>query len=74
MSTDPQPAVGRKRGRSPKVFRCSGYGDCNMSFTRSEHLARHVRKHTGERPFKCSVCARMFSRMDNLRQHRHAVH
>lgn len=32
----------------PKLFRCTGYGDCDMVFTRAEHLARHARKHTGE--------------------------
>jgi len=26
-----------------KMFVCSGYGDCAMAFSRSEHLARHVR-------------------------------
>lgn len=36
------------RKSEPKVFRCTGFGDCNMVFTRSEHLARHARKHTGE--------------------------
>ncbi|KAG0233835.1 hypothetical protein BGW41_001367 [Actinomortierella wolfii] len=44
---------------------------CNMVFTRSEHLARHERKHTGEKPFKCIVanCTRTFSRYDNMIQH-----
>ena len=32
----------------PKLFQCKGFGDCHMVFTRSEHLARHTRKHTGE--------------------------
>ena len=26
-----------------KMFRCVGYGDCSKVFTRSEHLARHIR-------------------------------
>ncbi|KAG2178825.1 hypothetical protein INT43_001671 [Umbelopsis isabellina] len=57
--------------RKPKLFRCTGYGNCNMVFTRSEHLARHARKHTGEKPFQCVVpgCGRMFSRFDNMMQH-----
>ncbi|KAF9107345.1 hypothetical protein BGX29_006553 [Mortierella sp. GBA35] len=54
-----------------KLFQCTGFGDCRMVFTRSEHLARHARKHTGEKPFKCVVdgCSRMFSRFDNMVQH-----
>jgi hypothetical protein len=37
---------GRRRSSTrtgPKLFKCTGYGDCNMVFTRSEHLARHER-------------------------------
>lgn len=58
---------------SSVVFQCCGFGDCRMVFTRSEHLARHVRKHTGERPFQCH-CQKSFSRLDNLRQHCQTVH
>lgn len=54
-------------------FYCTDYPPCNLSFTRSEHLARHIRKHTGERPFQCH-CSRRFSRLDNLRQHAQTVH
>ncbi|KAF9261845.1 hypothetical protein L218DRAFT_474829 [Marasmius fiardii PR-910] len=56
-----------------KTFQCRGYGECRMVFSRSEHLARHIRKHTGERPFTCH-CGKQFSRLDNLRQHAQTVH
>lgn len=26
-----------------KMFQCKGFGNCRMSFSRSEHLARHIR-------------------------------
>ncbi|EJD06179.1 uncharacterized protein FOMMEDRAFT_153579 [Fomitiporia mediterranea MF3/22] len=63
----------RYRAAPAKTFQCRGYGDCHMVFSRSEHLARHVRKHTGERPFTCH-CGKQFSRLDNLRQHAQTVH
>ncbi|CAO3681194.1 unnamed protein product [Rhizopus stolonifer] len=65
------PTLRRSRSTKPKLFHCTGYGDCHMVFTRSEHLARHTRKHTGEKPFKCVVpgCTRKFSRFDNMMQH-----
>ncbi|KAG0701042.1 hypothetical protein DFH29DRAFT_928735 [Suillus ampliporus] len=58
----------RYRPAPAKTFQCRGYGECRMVFSRSEHLARHIRKHTGERPFTCH-CSKQFSRLDNLRQH-----
>lgn len=74
-------ATGERRGKATlgtsgngtAVFQCQGFGDCRMVFTRSEHLARHIRKHTGERPFQCH-CQKSFSRLDNLRQHCQTVH
>ncbi|GLB45854.1 putative zinc finger, C2H2 type [Lyophyllum shimeji] len=72
----PGPVAGvnkRYRPAPAKTFQCRGYGDCRMVFSRSEHLARHIRKHTGERPFTCH-CGKQFSRLDNLRQHAQTVH
>ncbi|KAG0231272.1 hypothetical protein BGW42_000326 [Actinomortierella wolfii] len=69
---DPAAPIGVTiKGAKGKLFQCTGFGDCRMVFTRSEHLARHARKHTGEKPFKCVVegCNRMFSRFDNMVQH-----
>lgn len=64
----------KRRSTKGRVFQCTGFPGCNMSFTRSEHLARHKRKHTGERPFTCPYCLKNFSRLDNLRQHKQTVH
>ncbi|KAI1183764.1 hypothetical protein F5B17DRAFT_111729 [Nemania serpens] len=62
-----------KSKKKSQRFYCTEYPPCALSFTRSEHLARHIRKHTGERPFQCH-CSRRFSRLDNLRQHAQTVH
>ncbi|CZT49984.1 uncharacterized protein RSE6_10896 [Rhynchosporium secalis] len=64
---------GKKKKKKDGGFVCYKYPPCKLAFTRSEHLARHVRKHTGERPFVCH-CNRRFSRLDNLRQHATTVH
>lgn len=51
-----------------KVFVCPLYS-CGRLFKRMEHLKRHVRTHTMERPFACDLCKKRFSRSDNLNQH-----
>ena len=40
-----------------------------QTFTRSDELVRHQRKHTGEKPFQCETCKRRFSRSDHLTTH-----
>ncbi|KAF5019715.1 hypothetical protein F66182_8258 [Fusarium sp. NRRL 66182] len=71
-SVGPDGPRSSKKKKSQRFY-CTDYPPCNLSFTRSEHLARHIRKHTGERPFQCH-CSRRFSRLDNLRQHAQTVH
>lgn len=56
-------------GDSPaKTFTCP-VPSCGRLFKRLEHLKRHVRTHTQERPYVCGICAKKFSRSDNLAQY-----
>ena len=57
-----------KSGLKVKPFPCSVQG-CERRFSRSDELNRHVRIHTGQKPFQCTICARSFSRSDHLTTH-----
>ncbi|CAK6974740.1 early growth response protein 4-like [Scomber scombrus] len=56
------------KGLKAKPFTCSVQG-CDRRFSRSDELNRHVRIHTGQKPFQCTICARSFSRSDHLTTH-----
>ena len=51
-----------------KAFLCPLFS-CGRLFKRLEHLKRHLRTHTMERPYECHICHKRFSRSDNLHQH-----
>uniref|UniRef100_A0A8C3V9T8 Early growth response 4 n=1 Tax=Catharus ustulatus TaxID=91951 RepID=A0A8C3V9T8_CATUS len=51
-----------------KAFACP-VENCIRSFARSDELNRHLRIHTGHKPFQCRICLRNFSRSDHLTTH-----
>ncbi|XP_052818114.1 zinc finger protein 236-like [Mya arenaria] len=42
---------------------------CNKTFQKPSQLLRHVRIHTGDRPFKCHVCLKAFNQRGALQLH-----
>ncbi|PYH63766.1 C2H2-type zinc finger protein [Aspergillus vadensis CBS 113365] len=46
---------------------------CSRTFNRHEHLQRHTRTHTKDKPYICS-CGRSFSRKDLLTRHERLSH
>ncbi|KAK5107929.1 hypothetical protein LTR62_000534 [Meristemomyces frigidus] len=51
---------------APRLYSC---GKCAKSYARLDHLSRHVRMHTQEKPYQCQVCTKAFARADLLKRH-----
>lgn len=64
-------AFGTTPSGKPRLFVCQV---CTRAFARLEHLRRHERSHTKEKPFCCGVCQRKFSRRDLLLRHAQKLH
>ncbi|KAH8693219.1 putative early growth response protein [Talaromyces proteolyticus] len=64
-SSPPPPA------KRPKRFQCQ---HCLRLFARLEHLQRHERTHTQEKPFSCNQCDQRFTRSDLLIRHERLSH
>ena len=51
-----------------EYFLCSSF-TCKFSAKHYKDIVRHLRIHTGEKPFGCQYCDKKFDRQDNLKVH-----
>jgi hypothetical protein len=47
---------------------------CDYAAKSSSHLAAHMRRHTGDKPFGCSFCGRRFTTASAVRRHSGTQH
>ncbi|XP_076128477.1 zinc finger protein 513a isoform X1 [Alosa pseudoharengus] len=60
----------RAGGASERVYTCAA---CPFLTHYPNHLARHMKTHSGEKPYKCPQCDYASAHFDNLKRH-HRVH
>ena len=51
-----------------KKFVCT-YDNCDYRAAESHHLVRHIRTHTGEKPFRCTECEYTAAEAGTLSRH-----
>ncbi|KAG7273039.1 hypothetical protein CRUP_007195 [Coryphaenoides rupestris] len=69
QSIDPHWARMNPSFEPMKPKKCFVCHFCCKVFERSGHLERHVRIHTGEKPYGCQICGRFFNQKGSLKLH-----
>lgn len=43
---------------------------CGRTFSSDTAVLKHIRVHTGEKPYACEFCSKKFSRLDKMKEHK----
>ena len=70
----PAPSSPRETHHVPGATNAQACTVCARICPSRAHLKRHMRTHSGERPFACAICGRAFSNHFSLYVHRKKVH
>uniref|UniRef100_A0A6P7F9K9 Zinc finger and BTB domain-containing protein 49-like isoform X5 n=1 Tax=Diabrotica virgifera virgifera TaxID=50390 RepID=A0A6P7F9K9_DIAVI len=65
-TTEQQIRANSEKTTNNSISKCT---ICIKQFNQKNYLKRHMKTHTGEKPYQCEVCLKRFSTAGNLKTH-----